>query len=242
MVQHANKITPFQRFEPLVNYVAAWGELSKEFYVTEGHDPDHISVTGSPNFDHLYDLEVEEEQLRSDLDIDDDSDVLMLASQPFSEDVRHTITKAVCESLESMSDVVLLLRPHPREDGTLLRDIAAQYNVEAAYAPHQDIHHLVELADAVTSINSTVLFEASLMDTVAIVVDFTDEPIQGFWRQEGFNVVDNATDLPSVVRRTLRDESYRESVLSSQPSMGMRYAHNEDGRAAERIADLITSI
>lgn len=241
MVQHG-KSNPIQRFEPLVNHVAAWGELSKGFLVTRGYDPDQITVTGSPKFDHLYNLEVDEEQLRSDLGIGDVSDVLMLASQPFSENVRHTIVKAVCESLEPMSDVVLLIRPHPREDGALLRDIAAQYDVEVAYAPHQDIHHLVKLADAVTSINSTVLFEASLMDTLAIVLNFTDEPIQGFWRQEGFTIVDTAADLPSIIRRALRDESYRESVLSSQPSMGMRYAHNEDGRATVRIADLITNL
>lgn len=241
MIQHG-KSNPIQRFEPLVDHVAAWGELSKGFLVTRGYDPDQITVCGSPKFDHLHDLEVDEEQLRSDLGIDDDSDVLMLASQPFSENVRRTIATAVCESLESMSGVVLLIRPHPREDGALIRDIAAQHDVKTAYAPHQDIHHLVEVADAVTGINTSVLFEASLMDTPAIVLDFTDEPIQEFWRREGFTVVDDAADLPSVVQRTLRDESYQASILSSQPSMGMRYAHNEDGRAAERIADLISSI
>ena len=241
MVQHG-KSNPIQSFEPLVNHVAAWGELSKEFLMTRGYDPDNVTVTGSPKFDHLHDLEIDEDHLRTELGIDDVSDVLMLASQPLSKDVRHTIVTAVCESLESMSDVVLLIRPHPREDGALLQDIAAQYDVETAYAPHQDIHHLVELVDVVTGINSTVLFEASLMDTPAIVLDFTDEPIRGFWSQEGFDLVDTATDLPSVVRRILRDESYRESVLSSQPSMGMRYAHNEDGRATERIADFITSL
>ena len=241
MVQHG-KSNPIQRFEPLVDHVAAWGELSKEFYVTKGYDLDQITVCGSPKFDHLYDLQVDEEQLRSDLGIDDDSDVLMLASQPFSEDVRRTIVTAACESLDSMTDVVLLIRPHPREDGALLREIAAQYDIETAFAPNQDIHHLVELADAVTGVHTTVLFEASLMDTPSIILSFTDEPIETFWRREGFTVVNDATDLPSVIRRILRDKSYQESVLSSQPSMGMRYAHNADGRAAERIADLILEV
>lgn len=241
MVQHA-KVNSILPIRPLVDHVAAWGEFSKDLYATNGHDPSQITVCGSPKFDHLNDLKLDEEQLRSDLSIEDDSDVLMLASQPFSEDVRRTIATVVCETLDNMSDTVLLIRPHPREDGKLLRDIAGQYDIETAFAPHQDIHHLIKLADVVTGVNTTVLFEASLMDTPAIILDLIDEPLLEFWRQEGFTVVDDAADLLSVVQRILRDESYRESLLSSQPSMGMRYAHNEDGRAAERIADLVTSV
>lgn len=241
MVQHG-KSNSIQRFEPLVDYVAAWGELSKEFLITRGYDPSQIRVCGSPKFDHLHNLEVNMEALQSDLNIEDDMDVVMLASQPINDNARRTIATAVCESLDSMSDVVLLIRPHPREDRSLLQDIADEYDVETAFAPDQDIHHLIEIADIVSGWQTTVLFEASLMNTPSIILNLIDEPIQNFWAQEGFTVVDSTADLSNVVQRALRDESYRNSILSSQPSMGMRYAHNEDGRATERIADLITSV
>jgi len=84
-----------------------------------------------------------------------------------------------------------------------------------------------------------VLFEAGLLNTPAFVLNFTGRQIQDFWTSEGYHLVDSADALKTDIERVLTDETFKQSLLDSQPGFGPQYAMNGDGGATERVVNLL---
>lgn len=239
MILQHGKGQSSRRFSVPSRHVAVWGELGAEFYSQKGQDSEDVTVTGAPHFDALQETSFDESEIRSNLGIPATHDVVMLASQTYSKDIRQRILDVLVESVESRTDVTLLLRPHPRDETTLLEKYDRTADVPTVRASDTNIHDLIAVSDVVCSVDSTVLFEAGLLDTPALVLDFTGREIQPFWRTEGYTVVSHADELPEVIRRILEDSDFYETVIDSQPGFGSRYAMNGDGRATERVVDLL---
>lgn len=228
-----------RRFAIESRHVAVWGELGAGFYEQMGHPSDEITITGAPHFDELQKRTFDESDIRHRVGIPAGTKPIMLASQPYSQEVREQILDAVVESVIDREDVTLLLRPHPREDVELFEDVTERSDVSAVLVPDADIHELIAVSDVVCSIDSTVLFEAGLLETPAFVLNFTGRAIQDFWASEGYHLVEDVTTLSGDIQQVLDDPDFRESVLESQPGFERRYAMNGDGRATERVVDLL---
>ena len=237
LVQHGVK-SPVNDYVPPSEHVAVWGEAAKGFFEQKGLDSERLHVTGAPHFDGLADYEADREHIRASLDIPNDHAVVTLASQPFDDEIRRSILDSVLTYVAPLDDVTVVLRPHPREDNNLHREFADRSDGTVRLAPEADIHDLVAASDLVLAINSTVIFEASLLGTPVLVLSFTDERDHPFYSPaNGYPRVTAPDALPESVTDALRDG--HNTLRDRQPSFGREYAHNADGRAVERIASLV---
>ena len=237
LIQHGVK-SPINDYVPPSEHVAVWGETAKGFFERKGLDPDRLHVTGAPHFDGLADHDVDVASVRAALDVPDDHAVVTLASQPFDGDVRREMLDAVLAEVAPLDGVTVVLRPHPREDVGLHREFADRSGGSVRVAADADIHDLLAASDLVLAVNSTVMFEAPLLETPVLVLSFTDERDHPFYAPaNGYPRVSDPERLSEAVERVLDGE--HEELRDRQPSFGREYAHNADGRATERVASLV---
>ena len=240
LVQHGLE-KPISDYVPDSEHIAVWGEQSKAFFQAKGISDDRIHVTGAPHFDYLQSFKCDETQIKISLDIPEDHDVVMLASQVFDNAIRRQLIDAAINSVEKLQDVSLILRPHPREDRKLHIQAAESTSANVAVAPKMNIHDILTTSDVLLAIRSTVILEACLLGTPVLLLTFTAEKTNPFYSADnGFPEIDDPSELMSYIKSVLNadDRTYRER----QPSFGRRFAHNADAKATDRIVNLIQRI
>lgn len=237
LIQHGVK-SPINDYVPPSEHVAVWGETASGFFESKGLSPSRLHVTGAPHFDGLADYDPDIAAIRAALDVPEDDTVVTLASQPFDDEIRRSILDAVLTHVAPLEGVTVVLRPHPREDVALHQEFADRSDNSVRIGAEADIHDLIAASDLLLAINSTVIFEASLLGIPVLVLSFTDERDHPFYAPaNGYPRVTNSGQLGTAVTSAL--ESNGEELRAQQPSFGREYAHNADGRAAERVASLV---
>lgn len=225
--------------------------------VAAGVPADRIVETGQPAFDGLPGVASPEGQAlrargRAAWGVGAGERVLLFASQPesafcgtgpdnpnwrgFSE---VTVLDLVLEVLRERAErgaetVVLMLRPHPREDrASFERRVADGGRLAVRLDPLRAPHESVLAADVVTGLSSILLMEAALMGRLALSLqpgllgeDSLKSNARGltfpaYTRPEAAALVARALDAPGAMESQLH-----ETLRSMRP----------DGRAAERIA------
>lgn len=237
LIQHGIK-SPINDYVPPSEHVAVWGETTKEFFESKEIESDQLHVTGAPHFDGLAEHDPNVPTVRERLGIPDDNTVVTVATQPFDDDVRSSILDAVVNRVAPVKGVTVVLRPHPREDVALHRGFADGSDEDIRLAAETDIHDLLSASDLLLAVNSTVIFEASLLGTPVLVLSFTDErDLPLYSPDNGYPRVTNPARLGNMVTDALGGD--QRGLRARQPSFGREYAHNADGRAAERVASLV---
>lgn len=237
LIQHGVK-SPINDYVPPSKHVAVWGETAKSFFEEKGIASDRLHITGAPHFDGLSGHDPDVAAVRERLGVPDGDTIVTVASQPFDDEVRRSILDAIVNHVASLEGVTVILRPHPREDVALHREFANRSNDDLRIATDADIHDLLSASDLLLAVNSTVIFEASLLGTPVLVLSFTDERDHPLYSPEnGYPCVNDPDQLGELVTDAL-DGDQRE-LRAHQPSFGRQYAHNADGRAAERVASLV---
>ena len=237
LIQHGIK-SPINDYVPPSKHVAVWGETTKEFFEWKGIEPDRLHVTGAPHFDGLAEHDPDVAAVRERLGIPNDDTVVTVATQPFDDDVRRSILAAVVTHVAPLEGVTVVLRPHPREDVSLHREYDDGSNDDVRIAADADVHDLLSASDLLLAVNSTVIFEASLLGTPVLVLSFTDERDHPLYSPDnGYPCVTDPKQLQDAVADALNDGP--KGLRARQPSFGREYAHNADGRATERVASLV---
>lgn len=237
LIQHGVK-SPINDYVPPSKHVAVWGETAKGFFEEKGIEPDRLHVTGAPHFDGLAGHDPDVAAVREQLGVPDGDAIVTVASQPFDDEVRRSILDGVVNRVAPLEGVTAVLRPHPREDVALHREFADGSDEDIRLAAETDIHDLLSASDLLLAVNSTVIFEASLLGTPVLVLSFTDERDHPLYSPDnGYPCVTDSARLGDTVTDALGGD--QRGLRARQPSFGREYAHNADGRAAERVASLV---
>jgi len=240
LIQHGRTVDS-RMFIPITDHVAVWGERSADLFERQGFGETDLTITGAPHLDVLADHRVDRSAFVRSLGIDETDRVVILASQPFREADRVTLVESVVRQIAPMDGVSLILRPHPREDRTLHRRMAEEAGSSVVLPPDTALFDTLAASDLLIGCSSTVLLEASLLDTPVLAITYLENQPDAFYTDH-METVDRESNLPEVVERLLFDEKYRTDRLSEQPRLGREFMHNEDGRANERIVDLIEEL
>jgi UDP-N-acetylglucosamine 2-epimerase len=238
LIQHGR--TPSgRRLVSITDHVATWGEYSSEFFKTQGYSDSDITVTGAPHLDELSTHNVDRDAILSSLGLDPDDAIVTLASQPFNNSDRTELVGSVSQSISSFDNVSVILRPHQREERTLHKETAARLGSRAVVAAEEPIFDILASSDLVIGTHSTVLLEASLLETPVLTINYLTEKPDNFYTRH-FHTVSNKSDLHEEMRRILfvSESPY----MGNQPQLGREFAHNEDGKANARIVELIEDL
>jgi len=238
--------------------IAVMDEHARDEAVADGLDPARLVVTGQPAFDDLAGCrarfdEGRRKAVREELGVRADELMVVFASQPFSllYDPSHAlypgydeqiVLRMLTEALDTISEktgrgIVLIVRPHPREQPELLNRIKGRA-IRSMVTSEGDSREVVMAADLVTGMNTVLLVESCYLGCVAVSL------------QPGLRLADALpTNRLGLTRAVYDEEGVRpalEELLLNETTRANARARLSDlkldGGAARRVVELVYSM
>lgn len=229
--------------------MAVDGEYFKEVLVKMGNDSRTIIVTGQPRFDPLAcgDRRFQREEIMERLGLDPKKKVIALFPEPIVTNVREAdndqFIRATFMAVRDLPDVQAATKLHPIDfDFGRPRRIALEVGLHDVAIFHDvDLWELLSISDAALVTTSTVGHEAIAMGRPLIQVTIsTTEPFYVPYAEFGAALeVSDIAELGKTIEKVLWDPVTLRRLEEGRANYATRFAHGLDGRASERVVDVI---
>lgn len=248
--------------------VASFARRDRDVLTALGNDPERIHLTGSPAWDHLYrrDARMTREEARRRLGLDPGRQVVLFCTS-YAEG-SSAFYGRICRRLARMYSAVLaasahpeldfqlIVRPHPAELARVPLGAEVESRVLASHAAwladragpgacllRDRKEEAIQAADlVVVGTASTLLTEAMILERPSVVLPLFPEDDHRFLARGGVEVLDDENALPSLVASLLGDTQRLDELVGRQNMLLPELNEGNDGRAAERVADLIAEL
>lgn len=235
---------------PAVDKIAVWGNSAKQVIAAHGVPERNILLTGSPRFDGLVNIPPAHiKDIRARLGIPDGKAMVLFASQyllkSYSEfgdfpGIQRAIKRAVFNSADRLSDMVLVVKPHPLEDVNETRKLADGCRHVIFVDKSEDIRELTKACDVFVTLGSTATMEALIAGKLVIYPAF---PGFVWWDDMYLNnsvavVAKSETELIAKLRDSVTSRR-REMLNELEPARHCflrDLIHKPDGLATSRIS------
>ena len=238
------RFTLTTRFDTLPDVITVMDEYAGERLTSLGCPGSRLVVTGHPGLDALTMQEVEgREEARAHWGVPDDSRVVLFVSEPIATDHgaslgynESVVLGLLVEALRG-SSARLVVKPHPREKTDLLAEVLRANGTSAIMETQLTGRTAMAGADTVVGMTSVLLLEAALAGRPVLSLQpGTREP----WT-EHFGVLLATRGTVTEAREWLKDPAHQ-SVLSPSARASRVRAAGFDGKAAERVCQLISEL
>jgi glycosyltransferase involved in cell wall biosynthesis len=258
VLQSASMPEKFERYASMLFSGFLEDQLLSDYFCVSGpqaesvkqnvfKDTKRIIVTGQPRFDILAraDESFDANRIRRKFGLAKDKKVMLLATdthgQPVEEN-RESIS-AIYDAANSLRDTQLVVKLHPAEDQE-----APLYKENRSYTPvvikgSRNISELLYVCDAMITKSSTTTLEAAILNKPIIVLNLSGKPDVMPYVEKGIALgVYRKEDLIPAIKDALHNREAREKLARCREKFVYEYAYIQDGRASERVADLIKSV
>ncbi|WP_454918605.1 capsular polysaccharide export protein, LipB/KpsS family [Xanthobacter sediminis] len=239
---------------PVADVVLGWGKLQQEIFLERGYPAERFRIVGAPKFDPYanYRPSLTRAQFCRLYGLRPDRKLIVFATQPLDSQLdmqaaRTAQRRAVADVLAfaQANGCQLLVRLPPSKDDVLgpeLRVLLANSLLSAVddalcylAEPEEVVHH----ADVVSSVNSTMLFEAALLGRPALAMKYVE--FDQVWEKVG---------IPAARDRQEMDAKLTVMLTAgwSYPPEGLAWAADMfgvgafDGRASARISAFLAAL
>ncbi|MCP4639863.1 MAG: glycosyltransferase [bacterium] len=253
-------------------YIAAHSEHMRRQYEQLGAAPDRIVVTGNPAWDRLCRPSAAglRSGLCRDAELDPDRPLInyaMTDSRVFASSClqpgfanHHTrYVEAVLDAYAALAprhpEWQFGIRPRPGDDtDPPLQVLMQRYagRLQSVLIDRHDPHDSLAMTDLLLATQSNMGIEAILMGTPHIDVNidafsmaaFNDEGLGPLFDAECDAILTarEPDEIAPLIESALTDPATRERLLAARPFSIDRYNHRGDGKASERVRDLILSL
>ncbi len=238
----------------LPDRIAIMDERARSEMILEGFKPERLTITGQPAFDELqswkqgFKLDTRK-KIRHDIGIGNNELVIVFASEPEvdtgpgdpfypgykKDDVLRTLIRALDEiSHESGRDIVLVIRPHPRENPRDF-DKYKKVSIRVEISESEHSRNIVMAADLVTGMTTNLLIEACYLGCIVVSLQpglCLNDPI--ITNRSGHSVgVFDKKDFKPVIQKLLLESATRNEVRKRLKTF------QTDGKAVQRIVTVI---
>nr|WP_284041617.1 hypothetical protein [Halomonas olivaria] len=243
-----------QAMIPTADLVLGWGELQKEIFVERGYPAERFIKVGAPKFDIYKDYVpmLSREQYCQLFGLNPEGKIILFASQPLDSQfdakaARDSQRKAI-EDLYTVSKKLgyqLIVRLPPSKDNILGEDLtetlmtSSEAAIDDADCYFVNAEETIYHSDIVTSVNSTMLFEAVLANTPSFSIKYIE--FDQIWREVG---IPAALSIEDIKEQIFGIETLKYSI----PQEGVEWAANMfgigefDGLASSRIREVLKAI
>ncbi len=239
---------------PSAEHVICWGDLQRDIFLSRGVDKRRLTVLGAPKFDlyHGFQASISKDEFLQAYALDSSKKIILFALQPM--DMQVDEKEARAKQLLAVNDLMdfcleyghqLILRMPPSKIRLLDEDALLRVAQEKSFICDGIDEYLITAeesifySDAVVSINSTMLFEALLMNKVVLSTKYIE--FEQIWER---------MDLPSV-----KDKEGLYRLLNELMEGGLRLnaeswawaeknlsAGHFDGLSAQRISGYLENL
>jgi|GEM_PF-1327582 len=246
------------------DYLTVFGTRARENCLRCGNPPERVFITGNPLWDSLYTpaARISTREARRRLGLDPDRPVVLFCSS-YAEgssayfrsrtQQMQDIHEAVMQNLAPLSPhVQLVVRPHPGELNRAPISAAQRDWVIKAYqrwleqtgvfSPHLSFGNKIDAIRAadlvIVAHQSTVIPEAMILEKPVIMVTLLKDYPTIYTESDGIIVVDEEEKLAGLAD-LIASPSARAAMVQRQNTVLPELNHGHDGRAMERVAELI---
>lgn len=240
---------------PLADIVLGWGEMQREIFTERGYPNARFRSTGAPKFDVYKDYtphltRAEHHRL---FGLDPQRETVLFCAQPldsqFNTQQARETQRAIIGDLLDFCDgrgAQLIVRMPPSKDAILNRDLSDRLEISAFAAMDEATCYLVPPeeavchADLVTSVNSTMLFEAWLMGRRALSTKYLE--FDQIWEKVGIPAATGREAMFKKATDLLEDANWAPDSQGMEWAARMFGNGSFDGKAGARISALLSDI
>ena len=223
--------------------VSVWGESYKKTLVKLGNKENKIKITGNPLWDHIQDFKINK-NIIFDMGLEENKKIILLATTSIPFDVRDRMTYATIKTIKKLKDCQLIIKLHPEESPDFYHKLIKKYGIKAKIIEDLGLlPSLIKISEVVLISDSTVGLEALLYNKPLIDMDLTNKGYYQDYVQEGVALgVRKEEDLLPAIISILENEVVRKNLEKNRKKYVYEHAYKQDGKAAERIVDIINQI
>jgi surface carbohydrate biosynthesis protein len=162
----------------------------------------------------------------------------------WTEKQRDEFTLSIVETVKEMSEIQLIVKLHPLENVDVYKKIFTKMLNEITICQNEvNLYELINASDVVMSVASTASLEAMILDKPIITLNLNGGPNYIPYVEDGTSIgVYNKEDLVPAIKDALYNEGIRKKLEKERSKYVYEYAYIQDGKASERIVDLIFQI
>jgi hypothetical protein len=241
----------------LPDKIAVMDRQAFDDMVSENFPPEILVITGQPAFIELTEWREKfskkrKTQIFKSLGVESNNFLVVFASEPvlsgnplhtqYPGYTEETILTLLIDALEKIqleipSRIVLVIRPHPKEDPEKFRTIKSS-SIRIIISTVEQTRDVVMSADLVTGITSTILIEAALLGCIVASLQpgLLTKDILPTNRAGLTQPVYNKEEMPAILKKLLVDPVIREKISRS----GIVF--NNEENSAQKVIKLIYSM
>ena len=236
---------PDEADAPVPDATALFGASARRLLVHLGHPrPESLVLTGSPKFDALVERArgCDRDALRRSFGAGDGQPLLAVASRFRAIRETHSAIGGAFPSLVAAVRALrvrCVVKPHPAESrGEYLAAAGVSDPAITVLAPSADLVDLMIAADALVTVESLSAVEALVLGRPVVILDMPTH--LGALVDAGVALgVASGEDPKDALRRALTDAETRNALQHARALYLDELAMGVDGRATERIVDLL---
>ncbi len=237
----------------LSDKIAVSGNATRNLLIKKGIDTDKIEVTGYVRFDSLFKNTIEKDEATKEIEAKSKGKKVVLFLPDSADSHQFVSTKSywqtntgVIAACKELDDIQLVVKPHPGENYDTYRSIFSKLNYEATLYEGQNLHGLMKASDVIVTGISTTGLEALIFKKPLVIVKHKGERIskkdEEYIPYVSYGValgVTEVSQLPKAITDTLYDKAVRKQLLGNQANFLKEHIYRHDGKATERVVDLI---
>ena len=225
------------------DYIAAWGESSRQALLKHGVNSNSIKITGSPRHDKLSGSPPK-------INISTANYITVLIASTYNLTSYREFYRpaALFEMLQSAIDNVsayanlkLIIKPHPREDDNKIKNFVGRKDNIIFVSKDSDIRDHIRDCDVFISFGTTATADAIIADKIVICPVFDGWIWSEIFTSTGaVVVVDDVQSLHNIIEKISKGNySSSDEIVSSREEFIKNYAFAADGNSSYRVMKLI---
>jgi UDP-N-acetylglucosamine 2-epimerase len=229
--------------EFLADKISVPGEFIRDLLINCGIDESRVVVTGRPTYDALIRAEesFKKEQICKKFGLDPTRKIVVYATENLLPWETQPLVYALCTIMKKLSDVQFVIKVHPSEPSlSLYERVSKDVGVQCLITRDANIYEILFVCDLMITGFSTAALDAMILDKPVVTMNFTglEDPIP--FAESGAAIgVYRKEETEQAIRDGLYDEAVRERLAKDREKFVFEQAYKKDGKATERIVDLI---
>jgi CDP-glycerol glycerophosphotransferase (TagB/SpsB family) len=148
--------------------------------------------------------------------------------------------RAALKALKDLTEIQVVVKPHPVEEGEWYVDVVREENVKATIlSKSADTYEALFVCDLFVGSYSTVILEGVILGKLGVTAFLSEGKDPTPYFNEVTLRVYSESDLGPAIRKTLYDDKTREALKQSGAKFVFEHAYKVDGKATERVVRLM---
>lgn len=229
--------------------IAVFGDYFRELFARHGVPSERIVVTGHSMMDTIHACNEDKAMVRRKLGLPLDKTIVVLLTTATVEynlwrpgQRRHFVAQ-VLKAFAGLPEHQLVIKLHPREKVEDYQKLVQELGFDVPIYRDVDLHGILNAVDAAITTYSTTGLDALILKKPLIVFDLFNrvEPVPYVGSGAALGVY-RPQDLRAAIMTVFNDDETKRRLKTTSSDFVYRYAHKLDGKAAERVAELIVEV